>query len=81
MNKLEKGLRDAVKHFWLTRETQSRKQGSTTGKRDYGERSSVTGGAQCDGFIALIRTLLVESGLSNAFIHTKETSVLVISAL
>ncbi|MBI4188059.1 MAG: restriction endonuclease [Chloroflexi bacterium] len=73
MRKLEVAVGEAVKHFWITREEQERKQGSISGRRDYGGRSSVTGGAQCDGFINLIDELMVESGLPNTAIHTKET--------
>lgn len=73
MSRLEIRVGEAVRHFWITREQQERKQGSISGRRDYGGRSSVTGGAQCDGFINLIGELLVESGLPNAAIHTKET--------
>jgi hypothetical protein len=73
MGKLEIRVGKAVKHFWKTREEQERKQGSVSGKRDYGGRSSVTGGAQCDGFINLISKILIESGLPNATIHKKET--------
>ncbi len=72
MSKLETQISKAVQQFWVTREEQGQKQGTISGKRDYGGRTSVTGGAQCDGFINLIRELLTESGLPNAIIHTKE---------
>lgn len=68
-------LGEAVKWFWTTRERQGQKQGTLTGKRDYGARSSVTGGAQCDGFVELLKDLLVESGLPSATIHTKKAAL------
>jgi Restriction endonuclease XhoI len=60
---LEKGLRQAIRHFWNTRETQAQKQGSKTGARDAGFRTAVTGGRQMDGFISLVRDYLCENGL------------------
>lgn len=66
---LEKGLRKAIRHFWTTREAQSRQQGSGTGTRDAGERSAVTGGRQMDGFISLVRDCLCESGLPKAHVY------------
>lgn len=51
-------LRQAIRHFWQTRNTQSSKQtdGST---RDRGARSAVTGGKQMDGFVRAVYELLV----------------------
>jgi hypothetical protein len=67
-SKIEKELRRAIRHFWTTRETQAQKQGSGTGAKDAGARSAVTGGAQMNGFIGLIRDLLCESGLPDAHV-------------
>ncbi len=66
--RLEKRLRAAIKHFWTTRETQAQKQGSSTGAKDAGARAAVTGGAQMDGFIQLVRDLLSENGLPQAHV-------------
>lgn len=71
MEGLERRVAQAIRHFWETREAQHKKQGSGTGRRDRGLRSAVTGGAQLDGFINLVRNLLVESGIGDATIHTK----------
>lgn len=51
------GLRKAIRHFWQTREHQSTRQGSED--RDRGARGAVTGGKQMDGFIRLVRDLLI----------------------
>jgi hypothetical protein len=69
MSKYDARLATAVKHFWKTRNRQSAKQGSATGRRDSGARRAVTGGKQMDGFVELIRDLLVESGLPSDSIH------------
>jgi Restriction endonuclease XhoI len=70
--KLEKKLRQAIKHFWNTRETQAQKQGSKTGSRDAGARTAVTGGRQMDGFISLVRDFLCENGLPQAHVYCEK---------
>jgi hypothetical protein len=55
---LEAQIREAVRFFWLTREGQAKKQG----KKDAGDRSSVTGGKQMDGFVDLLCGMLGEAG-------------------
>src|SRR6266508_553346 len=69
---LQQRLRAAVKHFWSTRDTQAQKQGEETGSKDAGARSAVTGGAQMDGFINLVRDALFESGLPKAHIYCEK---------
>jgi hypothetical protein len=69
---LQKRLRAAVKHFWNTREAQAQRQGSSTGSKDAGFRSAVTGGAQMNGFINLVRDLLCESGLPKAHVYCEK---------
>ncbi len=60
MRDLSAGLRDAVRHFWSTRQKQSTRQGESD-DRDRGARSAVTGGKQMDGFIRLVRDLLIDA--------------------
>jgi Restriction endonuclease XhoI len=60
---LKARLRAAVRQFWTTREAQARKQRSVSGAKDAGARSAVTGGAQMNGFVNLVRDLLCDSGL------------------
>ena len=71
-SQIEERLRAAVKHFWNTRETQAQKQGSSSGSKDAGTRSAVTGGAQMNGFINLVRDLLCESGLPKAHVYCEK---------
>ena len=63
----------AVEHFWKTRLKQDKNQGLTTGVRDAGNRSAVTGGAQLDGFIELLASIFEDAGLPNHSIFTKQT--------
>jgi Restriction endonuclease XhoI len=60
---LKARLRAAVKQFWTTRERQAQRQGSASGAKDAGARAAVTGGAQMNGFVTLVRHLLCDSGL------------------
>jgi hypothetical protein len=52
-------MREAVRFFWTTRQQQSTKQSSED--RDRGGRRAVTGGKQMDGFVRLVRDLLLEA--------------------
>ncbi len=62
-------LRKAIQHFWMTRASQARVQGTSTGVRDAGARAAVTAGAQMDGFANLITEALHSAGVSKAHIH------------
>ena len=72
MKNLDKRVKKAVRHFWASRNRQARSQGRTTGRRDQGARSAVTGGAQMDGFIALAKELLLEAGLPESTVFWKK---------
>jgi restriction endonuclease XhoI-like protein len=69
---IEKRLRSAIKHFWRTRESQAQKQGGRSGNKDAGARSAVTGGAQMNGSINLVRDLLCDSGLPKAHVYCEK---------
>ncbi|MCZ6547118.1 MAG: PaeR7I family type II restriction endonuclease [Deltaproteobacteria bacterium] len=71
MGELQQKLAAAVEHFWKTRKRQESKQRARGGKRDRGSRSAVTGGAQLDGFIRLVKDLLADSGIPDAAIFVK----------
>ncbi len=66
---LDDGVRKAVRHFWLTRDKQSKKQGAVSGQRDAGLRSAVTGGKHLDGFVKMCSDLLIEAGIPSAEVH------------
>lgn len=73
MRKHEAGLRGAIRHFWLTRQRQSTQQGDEA-DRDRGSRGAVTGGKQMDGFIRLVRDLLIAA-------RVPETSIAIDSGI
>ncbi len=58
---LDKGVKEAVAHYWMTREAQGSRQ-KTNARSDQGARGSVTGGAQMNGFISLLTGLILEAG-------------------
>jgi len=59
---LNQRVAKAVASYWSTRHSQSTKQ-TTSGQRDQGARSAVTGGAHMDGFVSLITGLIREAGI------------------
>ena len=59
---LNRRVAKAVAKYWATRKNQSAKQVSS-GQRDQGTRSAVTGGAQMDGFIGLMTKLVIDAGI------------------
>jgi hypothetical protein len=69
---LDKQIQGAIRYFWSTRESQARKQGLVTGTRDAGARAAVTGGAQMNGFITLVRDLLHKNGVPEAHVRTSQ---------
>ena len=64
---LNRRVAKAVAGYWSTRRNQSAKQKSS-GQRDQGARSAVTGGAQMDGFISLMTELIEESEIKSQHI-------------
>ena len=71
----EPRVAEAIKHFWAVRTRQHKNQGASSGKKDAGARSAVTGGKHLDGFISLFADLISEAGLSDASIHTRTTTL------
>jgi hypothetical protein len=62
---------DAIAHFWQTRDQQAASQ-RLRGGTDQGTRSAVTGGAQMDGFIGLVRDLVVHAGIDASHIFYRK---------
>jgi hypothetical protein len=72
MKDLESRVAAAVRQFWTTRAKQARQQGRSSGRKDQGARGAVTGGAQMDGFVALAKELLTESGMPDSTVFCKQ---------
>lgn len=62
--------REAAKAFWGNREAARQKQ-IESGKADQGERAGVTAGKNMDGFLALIKDVILLNGLDHAEICLK----------
>lgn len=75
MSNLQKNIQQAVRQFWTAQSLQKGRQGSKTGQKDYGRRSAVTGGKQMDGFVELLKKLLIESGVPAEFIFDQRRSL------
>lgn len=71
MNEYHEELTKAVKLFWRTRDKQSKRQGSTSGRKDQGARAAVTGGKQMDGFVDLVRKISLDAGIDESCIYTR----------
>lgn len=67
MRDIDTAVRDAIRHFWNTRQRQLIQQGASR-ERDRGGRSAVTGGKQMDGFVRLVYEILIEAGVPAASI-------------
>lgn len=72
---LRRKVAAAVRVFWRTRGAQMSSQGAKSGRRDYGTRGAVTGGKQLDGFVALVRDLLIGAGLPEHAVYAKSRRV------
>jgi restriction endonuclease XhoI-like protein len=72
MPDLARAMKKAVRHFWTTRDNQALKQ-AERGAADAGARSAVTGGAQMDGFVHLIRDMLIDSGIPSESVYCRRT--------
>lgn len=60
-------IQEAVRYFWQKRQQQSSSQGRDD-DRDRGSRSAVTGGKQMNGFVRLVRTLLLATNVPESCI-------------
>lgn len=69
---LDAELAQAVRHFWQVRSLQKEQQGSSSGKKDAGERGSVTGGKHADGFVHLVAAIVKDAALTDTRIHISE---------
>ena len=70
LTNLEARVGKAVTHFWMTRSRQATAQ-ETRKRSDQGARGAVTGGAQMDGSVDLLATLVREAGVPDASVFQK----------
>ena len=65
MPDFDTNIREAVRAFWGIRDMARQRQ-LASGKADQGERASVTAGKNMDGFLSIVRQLVVANGLPDA---------------
>jgi hypothetical protein len=75
LDNLETYMAKAIAHYWGSRESQKKKQ-TARGVSDAGSRSHVTGGAQMDGFVSLVKAIMMETGIQEECIFQKTSVVL-----
>ena len=68
---LRRSVGQAITHFWHARREQAERQ-RNAGRADQGARAAVTGGAQMDGFIALIADIAASAGAAVASVYRKK---------
>ena len=68
LGNFEAKAKEAAMAFWGNRDLARQKQ-VESGKADQGERSGVTAGKNMDGFLALVKDLVILNGLEHADIH------------
>ena len=66
---VENEVKEAVRFFWNTRDGRISRQEANT-DRNQDNRGAVTGGKQLDGFLELIKRILIENGISESIIFT-----------
>lgn len=71
LDNLSNRVGQAVGSYWITRESQKKRQ-KISGRKDQGARGAVTGGAQMDGFITLLTEILQEAGINQKHIFRKK---------
>jgi hypothetical protein len=59
----------AIRHFWRSRKQAAQSQ-KKRGRADLGNRASVTAGKNMDGFVAMVRDIIVANGIDKADVHT-----------
>lgn len=69
LSAFERMMPFAVSHFWKARTDAAQRQ-LERGERDQGNRAGVTAGKNMDGFIAMIRQLIVDNGMPEHQVHT-----------
>ncbi|MCL1876227.1 MAG: PaeR7I family type II restriction endonuclease [Synergistaceae bacterium] len=67
----ENRIRQAIRFFWNTRDGQILRQEENS-VHDQGNRGAVTGGKQLDGFLELIRQILIENEVAEGIIFVNK---------
>lgn len=68
-HELEQRTKEAIRFFWATRSSQQGKN-MDGGVQNQGSRGAVTGGKQLDGFLEVLRWVLLKNGITEDEIFT-----------
>ena len=69
LSALDRLMPKAIKHFWKARMLAARIQ-KNRGAVDQGNRAGVTAGKNLDGFVAMVRQVIVSNGIPKADVYT-----------
>jgi len=69
LSALDRMMSRAVKHFWKARKRAASSQ-RKRGGADKGNRGAVTAGKNLDGFVAMVRQIIIDNGLPKAEVYT-----------
>jgi hypothetical protein len=69
LSALDRTMAKAVRHFWKARMLAAESQ-KKRGVADQGNRSSVTAGKNLDGFVAMVREIIVDNGIADADVYS-----------
>lgn len=76
LSALDRTMPKAVKHFWTDRARAARRGQTKRGTSDRGGRGGDTAGKNMDGFIAMVRQIILDNGLAMADVFShKRTDV------
>ena len=70
LSALDRMIPKAIRHFWKARLLAAQSQ-EKRGIADQGNRSGVTAGKNLDGFIAMVREIIVDNGIAKAEVYTQ----------
>ncbi|HUU09805.1 MAG TPA: PaeR7I family type II restriction endonuclease [Phycisphaerae bacterium] len=68
LSALDRMMPEGVKHFWKAR-TRAAEGQKERGVADQGSRSGVTAGKNLDGFIVMVRKIIVDNGIAKADVY------------
>ncbi|MBN2584810.1 MAG: restriction endonuclease [Planctomycetes bacterium] len=75
LSAVDRMMPQAVRRFWKSRARASATQ-KKRGTADQGNRSSVTIGKNLDGFVDMVRRIIIDNGIRGADVHTGGRSAL-----
>ena len=77
LSALDRTMPNAVKHFWKARMLAAESQ-KERGMADQGNRAAVTAGKNMDGFVAMVREVILDNGISKDDVYCEGRAALTV---